>query len=44
MAQGQGISEEVLKGWIEAFKMIDNDGTGQIEPHELNRVFLKCGE
>lgn len=34
------MSEEEIKGLIEAFKSFDTDGTGQIEPHELNRFMF----
>ena len=37
------IPETVLADYVEAFKTFDTDGTGQIEPHELNRALIKCG-
>lgn len=34
----------VLNGWKQNFVMVDRDGSGTVEPHELSQCFSNMGE
>ena len=43
MATTPAITEEQIKEYGHVFRMFDTDGSGNIEPHELNRWGVVTG-